>query len=85
MLTLRDNWKVFLFIFLVIGGLLSLLIISITEKKRLGGRLFSHIPKDIMLAPVPALLGYSGALVFGWLSVISFLLDSLLRKRKEIK
>lgn len=65
----------------LLTGVGSILLIAIENKKRLGGEWFYHIKADIDRSPVPALLGYFFAFVFGWLTIlghcITFVFDAI--------
>lgn len=70
MITLSAYHIIFLIILWICGGITIITLIAKTERKRLGGKLYSHIVDDIQESPLPALLGYSLMFTFSWISVI---------------
>jgi hypothetical protein len=58
-----------LWLFWILGGVLAIFLVAHQEKKRLKGRLFSHIIDDIRELPFAATLGYVFIFICSWLSV----------------
>lgn len=62
----RENVRVILGVLYIAGGMAALLFIAWSEKRRLGGKLFSHLIADIQELPLPATIGFICIFVGSW-------------------
>lgn len=64
---LLDPYALLVILLWITGGVLVLYLVAKKEKRRLGGKLFSHLLEDIQEKPTPAIIGFSLLFMSSWI------------------